>query len=411
MGTRTLEGHTVLLLKGGHVFSPEDLGTRDLLIGGGKIIAVDEKIEAPQNWSFVKVVDASDLWVLPGLIDEHVHIIGGGGEGGPETRNRDILLGQIITAGVTTVVGCIGVDCETRTVQTLLAKARALQLEGISAYILTGGYVLPTPTLTGSITSDIAFIPDILGVGEIAIADHRSSQPTFEELAKIGGAARMGGLLGKKAGLFVLHVGNGLKGISQLMRLVQETEIPVTQFLPTHVNRNGHLFAQAIEYAKLGGLVEVTAGIAPHLGFPEAVKPSKAIVQMLDAGVNLTNITMSSDANGNMPVFDPEGNVIGLEVQAVTHLYSEFRDLVQAEGLSVDQALRPITTNPARLLRLGETKGQLAVGSDADVLLVQPDLSIHSLYAKGQAMIENGKQRVVGMYEQPLQDRLNWAKR
>ncbi len=402
---------SMLLIKGGHLFAPEDLGPRDLLMAGGKIVAIEEKIETPASWSFVKVVDARGLWVLPGLIDEHVHIIGGGGEGGPETRNRDILLGQITSAGVTTVVGCIGVDCETRTVKNLLAKARGLQIEGLSVYILTGGYVLPTPTLTGSITADIAFIPDVLGVGEIAIADHRSSQPTFDELAKIGGAARMGGLLGKKAGLFVLHVGNGPKGISQLLQLVRETEIPITQFLPTHVNRNGHLFAQAIEYAKLGGFVEVTAGIAPHLGFPQAVKPSKAIVQMLQAGVNLANVTMSSDANGNMPVFDDAGNIIGVEVQAVTHLYYEFRDLVREEGWTVDRALRPVTTNPARMLRLSETKGRLGVGCDADVLLTGPDLTIHSLYANGRTMIEDGRQTLYGLYEQPLQDRLNWAKR
>jgi len=399
------------LLRGGHVYAPEDMGQQDILIAGQQIVAVQPKIEPPRDWPFLSIVEASGLLVMPGLIDGHIHLIGGGGEGGPETRNRDILLGQIITAGVTTVLGMIGVDCETRSVETLLAKARALTIEGITAYILTGGYVYPTPTLTGSITKDIAFIREVIGVGEIAIADHRSSQPTLDELAKVAAAARMGGLLGKKAGIFVVHIGNGEKGLTQLVELARTTEIPITQYLPTHVNRSAHLLQQAIGFMRMGGNVEVTAGIAPHLGFPQALKASEAIRQMLEAGTDPDHITLSSDANGNMPVFDAQGNVIGLEVQAVTHTYNEWRDLVQKEGFSIPDALRFVTVNPARILRLSGKKGRLAAGYDADVLLTEPDLAIHSLYGMGKPLIWEGKQVAFGVYEGSFQERVRWKGR
>jgi beta-aspartyl-dipeptidase (metallo-type) len=391
------DASSLRLFRGGHVYAPEDMGQQDVLIGGGKILAVGSDLSFPEH-DLVEEIDASGLLILPGLIDSHVHILGGGGEGGPETRNRDILLSRITTAGVTTVIGMIGFDCLTRSMESLLAKARGLTIEGVSTYILTGGYEHPTPTITGAVRRDIAFIEQVVGVGEIAISDHRSSQPNADDLARIAAEARIGGLLGKKSGTLVLHIGNGPRGIQPIIDLLESTEIPKTQIVPTHVNRNPWLFEQSKEYASSGGLVDVTAGVAPALGFADAIKPSQAVREFLEAGADIRNVTMSSDANGNMPVFNDAGEVVGLLVQEVMHLYNETRDLVAVEGLPIEDALKPVTENIARIYRL-ESKGTISRGKDADLVITEPDLTIRHVYGRGRLLIQDGNVVVRGTYE------------
>jgi beta-aspartyl-dipeptidase (metallo-type) len=388
----------MLLIRGAYLFSPDEMGAQDVLVGGGKILAIGDGVPSGLAGGIIEEVDASGLLLLPGFIDSHVHITGGGGIGGPELRNRDILLGSITSAGVTTVIGMIGFDCVTRTMEELIAKTRALNFEGITAYALTGGYEVPTPTLTGSVRRDLAFIEQVVGVGEIAISDHRSSQPTSAELKRIAAEARIGGLVGKKSGTLVLHIGEGPRGLDPLIEVINETEIPASQFIPTHVNRNQRLFAQSVAYAREVGTVDITAGISPQLGFPNSTKPSEAVSQMLKADVDIDRITLSSDSNGNMPVLNSKGEVVGVLVQEVVHLYNEVRDLVVKEKLPIDVAIRPVTRTVAQKYGL-VSKGEIALGRDADLLLVEPDLGLRCVYAHGQLMVRDGETVVRGTYE------------
>ena len=158
---------------------------RDILIAGEKIESIHEPGAATLSGLELETFDASGLTVLPGFIDSHVHLTGGGGEGGPATRAPEILIENIVSSGVTTVIGCLGTDGVTRHQSSLMAKARGLEQEGITAYVYVGSYEIPVQTLTGSVRSDLALLPSVLGAGEIAISDHRSSQPTFDELARL----------------------------------------------------------------------------------------------------------------------------------------------------------------------------------------------------------------------------------
>lgn len=386
------------LIRGGHLYSPDDRGRQDVLVGGGSFLAIDADLSSTLPNGLLQVIDATGLLILPGFIDSHVHITGGGGQGGPELRNRDILLGSITRAGVTTVIGMIGFDCVTRTMEEIIAKARALTFEGITAYALTGGYEVPTPTLTGSVRRDLAFIEQVVGVGEIAISDHRSSQPSVDELKKIAAEARIGGLVGKKSGTLVIHVGEGERALEPLVEVIKGTEIPASQFMPTHVNRNQRLFAQSITYARDIGTVDVTAGISPGLGFPNSTKPSCAVKLLLEAGASIDRVTLSSDSNGNMPVLNDDGQVVGVLVQEVMHLYNEVRDLVVEEHLPIDVAIRPVTSTVAQKYGL-RSKGHIAVGLDADFILVDPDMTLRSVYARGILMVQDGETIVRGTYE------------
>ena len=243
----------IILIRSGNIFAPSPLGKKDVLIVGDKIVSVKEPGKIKIDGIDVQTIEASEKTVIPGFIDSHVHILGGGGEGGPATRAPEIRVEDIIQSGVSTVIGCLGTDGTTRHMESLLAKAYGLEKEGISTHLYSGSYQIPVVTLTGSIRSDLILIEKVIGAGEIAISDHRSSQPTFEEIARLASECRVGGMLGGKAGVLHLHLGDGPRRLEMLFRLTKETEIPVTQVIPTHVNRNPELLEEAIALARQAG--------------------------------------------------------------------------------------------------------------------------------------------------------------
>lgn len=387
------------IIKNGEVYAPEYLGGKDLLIVDTKIGFLEDKIDKPMGFVDVNIIDAAGCLVVPGFIDSHVHIIGGGGEGSYKTRTPELQLTNATLAGVTTIIGVIGTDGTTRTMASLIAKARALEEEGITCYVQTGSYQVPVKTLTGKIEDDLILVDKIIGVGEIAIADHRSSQPTYEELAKIASAARIGGMLSGKSGVVNIHVGDSLDHLKIIEKVVDETDIPITQFFPTHINRNSHLFQAGIRYAKKGGFVDFTTSSIPKFLMDGEVKASKALREMLKEGVDISRITFTSDAQGSLPDFDSSGELVGLKIGQISSLYQEVKDSILKGKIPIDQALTVVTQNPAKILKLSQ-KGTIEPMKDADLVLLDKEtLEIKKVIAKGQMMVENGEAIVKGTFE------------
>ncbi|QKS69769.1 beta-aspartyl-peptidase [Paenalkalicoccus suaedae] len=385
------------LIKNANVFSPEALGVVDVLVGGGKILAIGESLS--ESFAGVTdVVDAGGAYVLPGLIDGHVHITGGGGEGGFKTRTPELTLTDCIEAGITTVVGVIGTDGTSRTMANLVAKAKGLTEEGITCYCQSGNYHIPVKTLTGSIQDDMMFVQEIIGAGEIAIADHRSSQPTVQELAKLASEARIGGMLSGKGGTVTIHIGDGKDELDLLEEVIETTVLPISQFWPTHINRNPSLVERGIAFAKRGGVVDLTTSCLEEEEEDE-LAPSKILAQMLREGVRADHVTFTSDGQGSLPSFHPDGSFKGLEVGRVTSLFKEVRDAFLVEGLDLETAWSVATTNVADVLKL-EGKGKISLGYDADLLIVEPDsFEIESVMAKGVWLKLGGQQLVKGTFE------------
>lgn len=387
------------LIQNGEVYAPEYLGKKDILIVDNKIGFIEDRIEPPHQFVDIKLVDATGKYVVPGFIDSHVHIMGGGGEGSFRTRTPEIQLTQATLAGITTLVGVIGTDGTTRTMASLVAKANGLEEEGITCYAQTGSYQVPLKTLTGKIEDDIILVDRIIGVGEVAIADHRSSQPTVNELTKIASAARIGGMLSGKSGIVNVHVGDSHDHLKLLEEIVDTTDIPIKQFYPTHINRNAHLFEAGIQYAQRGGYVDFTTSTIPQFLEDGEVKCSKALKRMLDAGVPVEQITYTSDGQASLPDFDEDGELIGLQIGQVSSLYSEVKDAVLEEGIPLETAIKVITSNPAKILKLKQ-KGRVEAEKDADLVLLDKNtLEVNTVFAKGKLMVENGEALVKGTFE------------
>ncbi|WP_312700809.1 beta-aspartyl-peptidase [Sedimentibacter sp.] len=388
------------IIRNAEIYKPEYLGIKDVLLIGKKIAAINDNISFDISSVEITEIDARGKKLVPGFIDSHVHITGGGGEGGFSSRTPEINLTDLTTAGVTTVVGCLGTDGVSRDVASLLSKARGLDEEGITAYIYTGSYRLPLKTITGEIMKDIMIVDKIIGIGEVAISDHRSSQPTFEEFIRAVADARVAGMLSGKAGIINVHLGDGKRKIDMLKRAVNETEIPITQFLPTHINRNPQLFEECVDYARNGGFIDFTGSEDPDFWEETEgeVSFSKGLKRLIEEGVDENNYTLSSDGQGSMPIFNEKKEFIGIGIGKSSCLIKAMKDCVNKENIPLEKALRAITCNPAKILKL-KNKGRIEVEMDADLCLLDKELNIDTVIANGRLMVQDKKPLVHGMFE------------
>lgn len=381
------------LLRNADVYAPEPLGTMDVLIGGAAVLAMGQ---VPVI-AGVPVVDLHGQRLVPGLVDLHTHMTGGGGEGGAETRVPAVHLSAFTRAGVTTAVGLLGTDCVTRSVAENLACARALSALGLTAYCYTGGYVVPPVTLTGSVRGDMVHVDRIIAVGEVAISDHRSSQPTFDEIVRLAADAHVAGMMTGKAGVLHLHMGDGSRGLELVRRALRETELPPRVFHPTHCNRNAALWAEAQALAALGCTVDVTAfpeDDPPPAGAPDA---GQAIHAWWSQGLPAERLTVSSDGGGCLPHFDADGVLLGMGVGDSATLMQAVRRAV-ALGVPFAYALATVTANPARHFRF-RTKGAIRVGADADLVVLDAAGQVRDVWAMGRRMVDAGTPIVRGLFE------------
>ena len=121
--------------------------------------------------------------------------------------------------------------------------------------------------------------------------------------------------------------------------------------------------------------------------------------KLLDNGVDLEKVTMSSDGNGSAPKFDDQGKLVGFGTAEVSTLHKVLRRLVNSSVLSLSDALRLITRNPANRLGIADRRGHICEGADADLVILDEDLRIDQVFAKGQLMVDKGNAVVKGTYE------------
>ena len=382
------------LLANAHVFAPEDLGLRHLLIGGGVVLAV---VNDPDDVSIpgIDVLNLDGRRLLPGFIDGHAHLTGGGGESGFSSRVPPVPLSQFTGVGVTSVVGVLGTDDTTRDTRSLVAQAHALREEGMNAWCHTGGYHVPPVTLTGSVRDDIVFVDPIIGVGELAISDHRSSQPTLDELLRVASDAHVAGLITGKAGIVHLHVGDGDRGLAAVRKALTQTELPPRVFNPTHVNRRKALFDEAIDVARLGCVVDITA--FPVEDGDDAVSADNALIAYLESGAPPHNVTVSSDGGGCLPVFDEQGEMLSMDIGRPASLAATLTTLLD-KGLPLDAVLPAFTSNAARLLRL-RGKGIIDVDASADFVVLDDKHRVSDVMIGGAWHLRDGKQEIAGIFE------------
>jgi beta-aspartyl-dipeptidase (metallo-type) len=390
------EQNMLTLIKNADIYAPEPLGVGHLLLGGGKVLYVGSQLPALDASLLADTLDLEGAPLIPGLIDCHVHVTGGGGEDGFSTQAPPVPLSRFTRHGITSVVGLLGTDDETRSTANLLARVRALREEGLSAWCWTGGYHVPPTTLTGSVRTDIVNIDCIIGLGELAISDHRSSQPGFDELARLASEVHVAGLISRKAGVLHLHLGDGPRGLELVRRLLDETELPPGVFHPTHVNRKKELFEEACALSRKNVVIDVTA--FPVAEGENAWSAADAWSRFHEQACPAENLTISSDGGGCLPVFDRNGRMVKMDFATSAGLPETLRELA-GRGYGLDQVLPSMTTNVARLLKL-ENKGRIEAGADADFVCLGDALDVRHVMARGQWMVQDKVPVVQGLFEE-----------
>ena len=373
------------LLKNATLYAPQYLGKKDLLLASDKIVLIDDDLSAYQSHKEIECYDLSDKIIVPGYIDNHVHITGGGMEQGYNSRVIESFLSAFTTCGVTSVVGLLGTDGITRSMESLIAKAKALKMEGLSVYALCGSYAYPPNTLTDDIEKDILMIEEVIGV-KCAMSDHRSSNITSSQLIEIGAKAYRAGMLSNKAGIVTIHMGDGKKGLACLFEALENCDLPARVFLPTHMLRNDKLIKEGQKLISLGGNIDCT------ISDKEDMEKLLSIIN----DDSIDHISISSDAFGSMPKFDKDGNCIGLTYANCSYLHQTIKYLANEIGL--EKTLKLLTVNPARILKLSN-KGKIMAGYDSDLLVLDSKLDIESVLLRGKWAIYDHKIMLKGKFE------------
>ncbi len=375
----------VTLIQGGHLYGPEDLGHQDLLVVNGKIERIAAGIKgAKEIFPEMEVVNASGKLIFPGFIDQHVHIIGGGGSGGPLTRAKEVYFRDLVKAGTTSLVGTLGTDTISRSLSTLLIKAKALNQCGLNVFIYTGSVLFPPVTLTGSVEKDIVLIAEIIGV-KMGLGEPVYPRPDQRELENLITETRRAGSLSRKQAVVHIHLaGSSNEWLGAIESILEAREVPYQQVVVTHVNKTPRLLERSFAYAKKGGGIDLTTCIRPPER-PTSVKSSLGLKRYLEAGCPLENITFSSDSNATRVL---DNGIV--DYTRVGTLLEEFRDCVKKEGIPLPQALAVVTRNAALRLGIAHERGRLLKGLFADLAFYTEGLELTDLMSGGSWLFRDG---------------------
>ncbi|UJR24595.1 hypothetical protein I4U23_005970 [Adineta vaga] len=386
--------YSMIILIGGMVYGHSEYLSKpqrkDVIISNGKILSL---MDPSKTFSFIESIQKSQLSILPitiqdqliipGLIDVHVHAIGGGGEQGPYSRTPESRLSELIQGGLTSIVGILGTDGISRSLSALLQKMKSLEHEGLSTWMWTGSYRIPIVTLTGSLQQDLILIDKILGAGELALSDHRSSWPNKSELVQLISDARTAGMLSGKLGVIHFHLGSALTKIDLLWQILNETTIPIQHMYLTHMSSRGDaLIEEAKKWIQAGGMCDFSAD-TDVLNETETMDTlNKFRLEKLP----LKQITISSDAYGSFPEFDSTGQLVSYGMGLPNSGFKTIQKLVLKYSWPLEEAIQFQTSNPALYLKLSG-KGFIGKDYDADILILnKTNLELMYVFSKGKIL-------------------------
>lgn len=337
-----------LLLKGGHIIDPKNQVNQqmDLAILDGKVARVAENISTS---SAKRVLDASDLYVVPGVLDIHSHNFWGTKEDAYLADSYTALPpdGFTFRAGVTTLVDAGGAgwrNFKTFKKQTIdKSKTRVLGFMNIVGSGMAGGAIEQNMVdMNAKLTAMEAKALSDYVVG-VKVAHYYGTEWTPVERAVEAG---------RQAGIPVMVDFGGKEPPHSIEELFMEKLRPGDIF--THafahvkgrepiVDENGKLKPFVIEAQKRGIVFDVGHGGGSFL-WAQAIPASKQGFKPNSISTDLHTGSMNTG------------------MKDMSNVMSKFLNL----GLSLEEVIERSTWNPAQIIKREEL-GHLSVGAGADV--------------------------------------------
>jgi len=183
------------------------------------------------------------------------------------------------------------------------------------------------------------------------------------------------------------HLGDGERKVELIQRALKETEIPARTFHATHVNRNIPLFEDCCGLLEKGCYIDITA--FPKGTADPGVEADQAVIEIIQKKLPLSQVTISSDGGGCLPCFNQQGEITHMDTGSAETLIQTLQSLLAAQQ-DLATVLPLFTENVAQLLRF-KTKGRIATGYDADLIILNQDNQISDVMGGGRWFVQKGK--------------------
>lgn len=396
-----------ILIKNGRVLDPSQQldGIRDVLLTDGKVSEISEKLDVQAD----RVIDAADCYVMPGLIDMHVHLR----EPGFEYKET------IHTGGMAAAKGGFTTVCPMPNTKPSTDNPERIKLVVDKAAAEAPVHVLPVGAVTvGQMGEELTDIAGMARAGAIAISEDGKSvmnaalyREAMKEAARnnlvVMAHCEDKNLVGKGA----LNAGKKAEesGVDGITNAVEDVIVARDILLAKETGAHLHLChcstkdsARMIKEAKESGLY-VTGEVCPHhfsMTEDEIVPgdtnykmnpPLRTVedVQALKEGLRdgVFDVISTDHAphhadEKKKPMAEAPFGIVGSETAValtITHL-------VEEGYLTPYQMAEKMSTNPARIL--GIDKGSLKPGKTADVTIIKPSeeytIDVKNFVSKGK---------------------------
>ena len=383
----------ITILQNGRILDPLNKVDRqgDLWLQGGRIAASESLV--PEG---ARCIDLQGKWVVPGLIDMHVHLR----EPGEEYKETIASGTRAAAVGGFTAVACMP---NTKPVNDTAAVTRFILEQAVHA----SARVYPVGAISkGSSGTGLAEYGELKAAGVVAVSDDGQPVVDSQLMRRAMEYAASHGLLvishseeialSRNGAMNEGQVSTrlGLRGIPCAAESIMVyRELALAELTGAHVHI-AHVSTGAatdlIRQAKKRGVL-VTAETTPHyftlteeavVGYNTNAKMNPPLRAESDRQAILAGLrdgTFDAIATDHAPhsvlekqvEFDRAANgIIGLETSLPLTLA-----LVRAGVISEARLVELMSTAPARIL--GVTGGSLAIGEVADITVIDPERKFH----------------------------------
>ena len=363
-----------ILLRNGKVVTPFDVIEADIRLGRGKIQSIGKKLKGDN------VIDCKNKFIIPGLIDIHIHGCGGFSAMDGKIYEMSLFLAKHgITSFVPTTVTASKDKLKTVAVKVFQAmqdnnyvsQVLGLNLEGpwisrdkpgaqSKQHIRKSSMEEFDELCEGNIVKIITMAPEenmdiIKQISKRVIISIGHSNADYD-------TAKRGVAMGAK--LFT-HTFNAMSGFHHrepgVAGAALESDETYCEIIPDLI----HVHSAAIK------ILIKAKGSDKVILITDAIEAAG-----LGDGEYELNLGRASVRNGACRL--PDGNLAG----STLTLDKGVRNIVNM-GINLKTAVKMATVNPAVLLGIEDKKGSIAVGKDADLVILNKDLEIEKVIVRG----------------------------